>query len=106
MGSADYLDIDGRLGFVETYGSGRPVLCVHTAGQHGFQYRYAARAIAERGFQAAQDWLRATRQAISSCDCEAGCPSCVQSPKCGNANHPLSKRGAVALLDALLASSR
>ena len=52
MGSADYLDIDGRLGFVETYGTGRPVLCVHTAGQHGFQYRYAARAIAERGFRA------------------------------------------------------
>ncbi len=58
---------------------------------------------AERGFGAAADWLSATRAAIDSCRCEDGCPSCVQSPKCGNGNDPLHKTGAVRLLDALLA---
>jgi DEAD/DEAH box helicase domain-containing protein len=60
---------------------------------------------AERGYQQAVEWLRATRDAIAACECERGCPSCVQSPKCGNGNDPLDKTGAVALLDVLLAAA-
>jgi DEAD/DEAH box helicase domain-containing protein len=58
---------------------------------------------AERGYQAARDWLSATADAIRSCECRSGCPSCIQSPKCGSGNEPLSKSGAVALLECLLA---
>ncbi len=58
---------------------------------------------AERGFATAGEWLRATGQAISCCECATGCPSCIQSPKCGNGNHPLAKHGAVQLLELLLA---
>jgi DEAD/DEAH box helicase domain-containing protein len=57
---------------------------------------------AERGFETARSWLAATRAAIDSCECLDGCPSCVQSPKCGNQNSPLAKQGAVRLLDVLL----
>ena len=58
----------------------------------------------ERGYVRGADWLRATREAIASCECTSGCPSCVQSPKCGNGNEPLDKAGAVRFLDAVLAS--
>nr|WP_157345535.1 DEAD/DEAH box helicase [Nocardioides sp. MAH-18] len=57
---------------------------------------------AERGFRAARSWLSATRDTIRSCGCDDGCPSCIQSPKCGNGNNPLDKVGAVTLLDLLL----
>lgn len=58
---------------------------------------------AEHGFRVAATWLRATRDAIASCPCPSGCPACVQSPKCGNANNPLDKAAAVRLLDVVLA---
>ena len=61
--------------------------------------------LAARGFEAARQWLTATRDAIQACECEAGCPSCVQSPKCGNQNNPLDKAGAVELLRILLDES-
>jgi DEAD/DEAH box helicase domain-containing protein len=57
--------------------------------------------IAARGFDDAERWLRATLTTVRECTCARGCPSCVQSPKCGNGNEPLDKAGAVALLAAI-----
>ncbi len=58
---------------------------------------------AERGFREARTWLDATAKAIEACECANGCPSCVQSPKCGNGNDPLDKAGAVRVLRLVLA---
>ncbi|APE18028.1 DEAD/DEAH box helicase [Mycolicibacterium pallens] len=58
---------------------------------------------AERGYRLASTWLGATAAAIEACECPQGCPSCVQSPKCGNGNDPLDKSGAVAVLKLVLA---
>ncbi|QZA07475.1 DUF1998 domain-containing protein [Mycolicibacter heraklionensis] len=57
---------------------------------------------AERGYRAAATWLTATAETIESCECPHGCPSCVQSPKCGNGNDPLDKDGAVRVLRLVL----
>ncbi|GAA2236936.1 DEAD/DEAH box helicase [Rarobacter faecitabidus] len=56
---------------------------------------------AERAFHLARTWLEATAEVIERCTCKAGCPACVQSPKCGNGNSPLHKIGALKLLRAV-----
>jgi DEAD/DEAH box helicase domain-containing protein len=58
--------------------------------------------IAELGYEVGERLLLTTLEVIAGCPCEAGCPSCVQSPKCGNLNEPLDKEGARALLEAVL----
>jgi DEAD/DEAH box helicase domain-containing protein len=58
--------------------------------------------IAPIGWRSGDRHLRATLQALRDCPCSMGCPSCVQSPKCGNFNDPLDKAGAIRLLAAAL----
>lgn len=58
--------------------------------------------ISRRGYDAFESLARDTLGVITRCPCERGCPACIQSPKCGNWNEPLSKDGAVSLLRYLL----
>ncbi len=61
--------------------------------------------IAEKGYELVEDLWQATIQVVSECPCQDGCPSCIQSPKCGNNNKPLDKKTALVLLKGLLALS-
>ncbi len=58
--------------------------------------------IARRGYEAFERLVGDAYRLVSECPCESGCPSCVQSPKCGNLNEPLSKAGAIDLMGGLL----
>ncbi len=60
--------------------------------------------ISERGFDQFEGWVADTARMLEGCPCERGCPSCVQSPKCGNLNEMLDKSGALTLLGRMLAS--
>ncbi len=59
--------------------------------------------IARTAFARFEELCEDARRLIAGCPCAGGCPSCVQSPKCGNLNEPLHKAGALALLERLLA---
>ncbi|HEX2038865.1 MAG TPA: DEAD/DEAH box helicase [Acidimicrobiales bacterium] len=76
--------------------TGRPTIVIYDGYPGGA-------GIAELGFAAGRTHLEATLGAVTACPCAAGCPSCVQSPKCGNLNEPLDKAGAVAFLRTVLA---
>jgi DEAD/DEAH box helicase domain-containing protein len=61
--------------------------------------------ITERGFNAFEGWVADTARMLEGCPCSDGCPSCVQSPKCGNLNEMLDKGGALTFLRRLVAAS-
>jgi DEAD/DEAH box helicase domain-containing protein len=77
--------------------TGRPTIFVYDGHPGGI-------GLARRGYDAFEGWAGDTEKLVGACPCERGCPSCVQSPKCGNLNEPLDKAGALALLRRMLAA--
>ena len=75
--------------------TGRCTIVVHDGHPGGAGF-------ADRGFERAEEWALATLERLEQCTCEAGCPRCVVSPKCGNANQVLDKDSARRLLAGLL----
>ena len=95
VASCDRGDIGGLSTAVGPESDGLPSVFVYDGYPGGAGF-------AEQGFRRASTWLGATLAAIEACECPSGCPSCVQSPKCGNGNDPLDKTGAVKVLRLVL----
>jgi DEAD/DEAH box helicase domain-containing protein len=89
----DRNDIGGVSTLSDT-GTGVPQVYIYDAYPGGV-------GIAELGYEMVERLWLATLSLVRECPCLDGCPSCIQSPKCGNNNDPLDKGGAIALLEAL-----
>jgi DEAD/DEAH box helicase domain-containing protein len=77
--------------------TGRPTVFVYDGHPGGV-------GIARRGYDQLEGWVSDTEHLLAGCPCADGCPSCVQSPKCGNLNEFLDKAGALTLLRRMLAA--
>jgi DEAD/DEAH box helicase domain-containing protein len=77
--------------------TGRPTIFVYDGHAGGV-------GLTERGFDRFEGWAADTARMLAGCPCRSGCPSCVQSPKCGNLNEMLDKAGARTLLERMVAS--
>ncbi|HYH62188.1 MAG TPA: Zn-binding domain-containing protein, partial [Solirubrobacterales bacterium] len=94
LAMCDRWDIGGLSTNVH-FQTGRPTIFIYDGHPGGV-------GIAERGFERFGELVRNALRLVSECPCERGCPSCVQSPKCGNLNEPLHKAGAIELMGGIL----
>jgi DEAD/DEAH box helicase domain-containing protein len=92
----DRWDIGG-LSTAFHHQTGRPTIFIYDGHPGGV-------GITRAGFERFESLVDDALRLISECRCESGCPSCVQSPKCGNLNEPLSKRGSIELLSRMAAA--
>ncbi len=94
LAMCDRWDIGGLSTNVH-FQTGRPTIFIYDGYPGGV-------GIARRGFERFERLVADAATLIGECPCADGCPSCVQSPKCGNLNEPLHKQGALELMTAML----
>lgn len=94
LAMCDRWDIGGLSTNVH-FQTGRPTIFIYDGHPGGV-------GIAERGFERFPRLVADALRLVAECPCGSGCPSCVQSPKCGNLNDPLHKAGAVELMGAMM----
>jgi DEAD/DEAH box helicase domain-containing protein len=95
LAMCDRWDIGGLSTNVH-FQTGRPTIFIYDGYPGGV-------GIARRGFEQFERLVADAAKLIGECPCADGCPSCVQSPKCGNLNEPLHKQGALELMTSMLA---
>jgi DEAD/DEAH box helicase domain-containing protein len=94
LAMCDRWDIGGLSTNVH-FQTGRPTIFIYDGHPGGV-------GIAHRGFEHFESLLTDAARLIAECPCADGCPSCVQSPKCGNLNEPLHKPGALELMERMI----
>jgi DEAD/DEAH box helicase domain-containing protein len=94
LAMCDRWDIGGLSTNVH-FQTGRPTIFIYDGHPGGV-------GIARRGFDLFERLLADAARLVGECPCESGCPSCVQSPKCGNLNEPLHKAGALELMEGMI----
>jgi DEAD/DEAH box helicase domain-containing protein len=98
LAMCDRWDIGGLSTNVH-YQTGRPTIFIYDGHPGGV-------GIAHQGFERFERLVGDAVRLVGECPCADGCPSCVQSPKCGNLNEPLHKAGALQLMEAMQSSTQ
>jgi DEAD/DEAH box helicase domain-containing protein len=98
LAMCDRWDIGGLSTNVH-FQTGRPTIFIYDGHPGGV-------GLARRGYEAFERLLADAAKLVGECPCAEGCPSCVQSPKCGNLNEPLHKQGALELMAGMLTRAR
>jgi DEAD/DEAH box helicase domain-containing protein len=95
LAMCDRQDIGGLSTDSHPDTDGRPAVFIHDAYDGGM-------GLAETGYERVSELLEKTLELVEGCECEDGCPSCIQSPKCGSMNEPLDKAAAILILKEII----